>query len=81
MKLGTFIHTGVLEPNGLQKRYAVCATRKGSTTYNKLIDKGVGPVTQAQWDQALAMCDSVRNHPETAWLLSEGKAGPISLVG
>ncbi|NCW70201.1 MAG: hypothetical protein EBV86_16875, partial [Marivivens sp.] len=48
--------------------------RKGSTTYNKLIEKGIEPVTQAQWDQALAMCDSVRNHPEAAWLLSEGKA-------
>ena len=74
MRLGTFVHTAVLEPNDLDRRYAVCATRKGSTTYNKLIEKGIEPVTQAQWDQALAMCDAVRNHPEAAWLLSEGKA-------
>lgn len=74
MRLGTFVHTAVLEPDDLDRRYAVCATRKGSTTYNKLIEKGIEPVTQAQWDQAMAMCDSVRNHPEAAWLLSEGKA-------
>ena len=74
MRLGTFVHTAVLEPDDLDRRYAVCATRKGSTTYNKLIDKGIEPVTQAQWDQALSMCDAVRNHPEAAWLLSDGKA-------
>lgn len=74
MKLGTFVHTAVLEPEELDKRYAVCATRKGSTAYNKLIEKGIEPVIQSQWDQALAMCDSVRNHPEAAWLLSNGKA-------
>ena len=74
MRLGTFVHTAVLEPADLDRRYAVCATRKGSTTYSKLIEKGIEPVTQAQWDQALGMCDAVRNHPEAAWLLSEGKA-------
>ena len=74
MRLGTFVHTAVLEPDDLVRRYAVCATRKGSTIYNKLIDKGIEPVTQAQWDQALSMCDAVRNHPEAAWLLSDGKA-------
>ena len=74
MRLGTFVHTAVLEPDDLVRRYAVCATRKGSTIYNKLIDKGIEPVTQAQWDQAHAMCDAVRNHPEAAWLLSDGKA-------
>ena len=72
--LGSCVHTAVLEPDDLDRRYAVCATRKGSTTYNKLIDKGIEPVTQAQWDQALSMCDAVRNHPEAAWLLSDGKA-------
>ena len=74
MRLGTFVHTAVLEPYDLDSRYAVCPTRKGSTNYNRLIERGIEPVTQAQWDQAMAMCDSVRNHPEAAWLLSDGKA-------
>lgn len=74
MRLGTFVHTAVLEPDDLDRRYAVCAARKGSAAYNGLIDKGIEPVTQAQWDQAHAMCDAVRNHPEAAWLLSNGKA-------
>ena len=74
MRLGTFVHTAVLEPDDLDRRYAVCAARKGSAAYNGLIDKGIEPVTQDQWDQAHAMCDAVRNHPEAAWLLSDGKA-------
>lgn len=74
MRLGTFVHTAVLEPDELDARYAVCSTRKGSTNYNRLVEKGIEPVTQSQWDQALAMCDSVRKHPEVSWLLSDGKA-------
>ena len=74
MRFGSFVHTAVLESDDLNRRYAVCATRKGSTAYNRLINDGIEPVTQAQWDQALSMCDAVRNHPEAAWLLSDGKA-------
>lgn len=74
MKVGTFVHTAVLEPDEVHKRYSVCATRKGSTNYNRLIDAGIEPVTQSQWDQAMSMADAVNAHSEAGWLLSEGKA-------
>jgi hypothetical protein len=73
--LGSFVHTAVLEPDTVAERYAIRFDGAGSTARNnELIDKGIEPVTQAQWDQAHAMCDAVRNHPEAAWLLSDGKA-------
>ena len=74
MKVGTFVHTAVLEPDEVDKRYSVCPTRKGSANYNRLMDAGIEPVTQSQWDQAMFMRDAVMNHPEAAWLLSNGKA-------
>ena len=74
MRLGTFVHTAVLEPDDLDRRYTISSARRNTKAYTELIDKGIEPVTQAQWDQALSMCDAVRNHPEAAWLLSDGKA-------
>jgi hypothetical protein len=74
MRLGTFVHTAVLEPDDLDRRYAISSARRGTKAHTELINKGIEPVTQAQWNQAHAMCDAVRNHPEAAWLLSDGKA-------
>ena len=72
--LGSFVHTTVLEPDTVADRYKISSARRGTKAYTELIDKGIELVTQAQWDQAHAMCDAVRNHPEAAWLLSDGKA-------
>ena len=74
MQLGTLVHSAVLEPEDFARRYAFSTARKGSSEYEALIERGITPVSKAQWDQALGMRDSVLEHPEVSWLLSEGKA-------
>lgn len=74
MQFGSLVHMAVLEPDKLDKNFACCNARKGSTQYNELVEKGIEPVKQAAWDQALDLSDAVRRHPVAKQLLAKGKA-------
>ena len=77
MKIGTFVHTVVLEPDEVAGRYGVIpsrTTKAGKEKIAALEQRNIEPVTQTEWDQAHLMADAVRSHPEAAYLLSEGEA-------
>jgi hypothetical protein len=77
MRLGTLVHTAVLEPYELSKRYGRCpsrATKAGKEMAAQLEANGIEAITDADWTLAEAMRDSVRNHAVAAELLSNGKA-------
>lgn len=73
MRLGTLGHTAVLEPDELKKRHPVVSSRRTKEA-QQLINDGFEPVLQSEMDTAEQMAESVRNHPEAAWLLSVGEA-------
>jgi len=75
MKLGTLVHTAVLEPDEVYKRYAVCPprnTKAGKEAAAEMAANGIEAVTQSDWDMARDMCEAVYAHPIAAELLSEG---------
>lgn len=77
MKLGSLVHTAVLEPEELGKRYARCGsrtTKAGKEVAADLERRGIEAVTDSDWNLAIAMNNSVRSHPIAAELLSEGQA-------
>jgi exodeoxyribonuclease VIII len=77
MKIGTFTHVAVLEPNELQGRYAVIesrTTKAGKDKIAALEQRGIEPVTQTEYDTVMHMADAVRANADAAWLLSEGEA-------
>ena len=78
------LSTVVLEPDEVAGRYGVIpsrTTKAGKEKIAALEQRNIEPVTQTEWDQAHLMADAVRSHPEAAYLLSEGEAERVTLVG
>jgi hypothetical protein len=77
MRLGTLVHTAVLEPDELSKRYSTCLprnTKAGKEQAERMATAGIEAVTGSDMALALSMANSVRNHPAAAALLAQGKA-------
>jgi hypothetical protein len=77
MRLGTLVHTAVLEPDELSKRYSTCLprnTKAGKEQAERMATAGIEAVTGPDMALALSMANSVRNHPAAAALLAQGKA-------
>lgn len=77
MAMGSLVHCAVLEPDELRKRYSRCAprnTKAGKEQAAELAARGIEVVTDADWSLAIAMNGAVRQHPEAAALLKQGKA-------
>jgi hypothetical protein len=77
MRLGTLVHTAVLEPDELLQRYGVCQarnTKAGKEQAERMAAEGLEPVTSADMALALSMASSVRQHPAAYALLAQGKA-------
>jgi len=77
MRLGTLVHTAVLEPEDLLQRYGVCGprnTKAGKEQAASMAAAGIEAVTQSDMALALSMAASVRVHPAASALLANGKA-------
>ena len=77
MRLGTLVHTAVLEPEDLLQRYGVCGprnTKAGKEQAASMAAAGIEAVTQSDMALALSMAASVRVHPAASALLAQGKA-------
>lgn len=77
MRLGTLVHTAVLEPDELLQRYGVAPDRRtkdGKAVAERMAAAGIEAVSEADMTLALSMASSVRNHPAAAALLKQGKA-------
>lgn len=77
MRLGSLVHTAVLEPDELLQRYAVAGDRRtkaGKEQAERMVAEGLEAVSESDMALALGMAASVRNHPAAAALLSQGKA-------
>lgn len=73
MRIGTLCHTAVLEPEELAKRHPIITSRRTKEA-RQLVEDGFEPVLQSEMRTAEQMAESVRNHPEAAWLLRVGEA-------
>ena len=77
MRLGSLVHTAVLEPDELLQRYGVCGprnTKAGKEQAERMAAEGLESVSESDMALALGMAASVRNHPAAAALLAKGKA-------
>lgn len=77
MRLGSLVHTAVLEPDDLLQRYAVAPDRRtkaGKEQAERIAAEGMEAVSEADMTLALSMASSVRSHPAAAALLAQGKA-------
>lgn len=70
MKLGSLVHTLVLEPAEFDARYAVCDLNRNSNAY-KEIAEGTSKILikSAEFDAADLMRQSIAEHPEARGLL------------
>ena len=77
MMLGTLVHCAVLEPDELDKRFAICPprnTKAGKERAAEMSAAGIEAVTESDYQTAIRMRDSVFNHPAAKELFSQGKA-------
>lgn len=75
MLFGSLVHTAVLEPYELSKRYGVCPprnTKAGKEAAAQMKADGIEAITQSDWNTAAAVSDAVYDHPIASELLSEG---------
>ena len=77
MRLGSLVHTAVLEPDELLQRYGVAGDRRtkaGKEQAERMAAEGIEAVSESDMALALGMAASVRKHPAAAALLANGKA-------
>lgn len=75
MQFGSLVHTAVLEPDELSKRYGVCPprnTKVGKEAAAQMKADGIEAITQTDWDTAAAISEAVYDHPVASDLLSKG---------
>jgi exodeoxyribonuclease VIII len=75
MQFGSLVHTAVLEPDELSKRYGVCPprnTKAGKEAAAQMKADGIEAITQTDWDTAAAISEAVYDHPVASDLLSKG---------
>ena len=75
MLFGSLVHTAVLEPDELSKRYGVCPprnTKAGKEAAAQMKADGIEAITQTDWDAAAAISEAVYDHPIAGDLLSQG---------
>lgn len=73
MALGSLTHCAILEPDELERRYAVTdLERSGTKAWNAADEEAGGRelVKRADWDAALRMCNAVWAHPTARALLT-----------
>lgn len=81
MMLGTISHCAILEPDEFYKRYVVDPKMSKRSNADKEAwkkwqedNEGRTVITAEQFEKAMGMAESVRNHPKAISLLTGGKA-------
>ncbi len=77
MRLGTLVHSMVLEPDKVHQEFGVLSaarnTKLGKAELKEFSDAGLEAVSRSDWDLAVQVAASVHKHPAAAKLLSQGE--------
>lgn len=74
---GELAHAFTLERERAEKHYIICpnkTTKAGKERAAEVIAEGKEPISQAEYDLALSLSESVQRHPTASSLLSFGQA-------